>query len=103
MKALVSSLALLNGIKEAINAGLSSLEIEKQAIHLYCSNGSIVVINLHIYKDFEHIVLDKVDQLQWRRMADFLISIPEQPIVIEINQYEDDKISIEFSQFIARF
>jgi Ni,Fe-hydrogenase maturation factor len=43
------------------------------------------------------------DTLQMWETLKFVKKLEEQPIVVELCQYEDDKLSIELSQFVKRF
>ena len=63
-----------------------------------------IFINVHILKkevySREQFTFNAI---QMFKVLNFLSQLEEQPIVVEFDQYDDEKLSINFSQFVRSF
>ena len=81
---------------------MAKLTIGENSILFSFSVGATILIPVHSVLS-ESFTVQQTNTEQWSKVRKLAGMIPEQPIVIEIEQTDDDKISIELSQFIARF
>lgn len=103
MKAIVSSKALFNFIDSATGLGSNNLRIKEMELVAMKDELPMVTLYMEVRNDNYDQIASSINYDQLFKLRKFLKTIPEQPIVIEIEQYEDDKISIELSQFVATF
>lgn len=81
---------------------MAKLTIGENFLMFSFNHGAGIYIPVHRDSN-ETFSVDQTNTKQWEKVRKLARMIPEQPIVIEIDQIDDDKISIELSQFIARF
>ena len=103
MKTIISTEYLKNQIKKSLKLGLKSIKIQNNNISLFCKNEKIIEISLSKEIEIDNSIIVHADIIQWYKIYHFLKTIPEQPIVMEIDHYSDIEISIKLSQFIAKF
>jgi len=104
MKTVLSTKEFSRVIKKAIELRCESFEFTRETGELTFSKEPEVYMDVHILEKFgcEHEKFT-FDTIQMFKVLNFLIELEEQPIVVEFDQYEDDKLSIELSQFVKRF
>lgn len=104
MKMIVSTKELTSVIKKAIALRCESFSYNPETKELVFSNDPELSIWLSTTKEPETEPQKfTFDTIQMFKVFTFLKELEEQPIVIKFNQYEDDKLSIELSQFVKRF
>lgn len=104
MKVIVSTKVFALTIKKAIELRCETFEFNPETKDLVFNDDPYIYMDCHI--------VDKIgygreqftfDAIQMFKVLNFLNELQEQPIVVEFNQYEDDKLSIELTQFIRSF
>jgi len=92
-------------------------QVLRQAISIRCEFFVFIPDNKEfVFNDSQDLCLSIVTQkfngkfeeftfnpIQMFKVSNFLDELEEQPIVVELCQYEENKLSIELSQFIKRF
>ena len=104
MKTVLSTKEFARVIKKAIDLKCETFEFKPSTNELIFSKIPEVCIELHNVKDVGNdIEKYTFDSWQMYKVCKFITKLPEQPIVVEFDQYMDDKLSIELSQFVKPF
>jgi len=103
MKAIVSSKQMFDFINKATEQESEDFFISGRTLSALKMIFPAATLQMEVQNDEYNPISCSIDYDQIFKVRKFLQMIPEQPIVIEINEYEDDKISIELSQFVATF
>lgn len=104
MKVILSTKVLASTIKKAIALRCETFEYNPETKDLVFNDDPQVYIDIHII-DKEGIGREQFtfDTIQMFKFLTFVKELEEQPICVEFDQYEDDKLSIQLSQFVKRF
>jgi len=103
MKFIVSSKHFSQTIKHAISIRCEYFKFnpDNQEI-VFCDSPEVClsIVTQEFNRKYERFTFDTI---QMFKLSNFLDELEEQPIVVELCQYEDNKLSIELSHFIKRF
>lgn len=101
MKFIVSSKCFLQAIKKAIELRINCFE------YIYSEREFVfnedLKLSIHVLEGASHNSRYTFDFFKIFRLCKFLDELQEQPIVVEIDQYDDDNLSVELSQFVVSF
>ena len=104
MKTVVSTKEFSRIIKKSIANKCNHFLFKPSTNELIFSVVPEIIIELHNVKDVGNdIEKYTFDTIQMFKVSNFLDELPHQPIVVEFDQYEDDKLTIELSQFVKPF
>lgn len=104
MKTVLSTKELARVIKKAIGLRCESFEYNPETKELVFNKENDLYLDVHhLQKEIYEHEKFTFDTIQMFKVLNFLKELEEQPIVVEFDQYEDDKISIELSQFVKSF
>jgi hypothetical protein len=106
MKIVVSTKVLFCTIIKAIDVQCKSFSITPN-INNFCNAKKLVFstdpdisIDIYIMSEWAHrSETFTFDENQMSKVMKFVHQLQEQPIVVEFDQYEDDKLTIKLSQF----
>lgn len=104
MKVILSTKVLALTIEKAIGFKCEQFEFNPETKDLVFNDDPYLGIDIHVMEK-EGVGREQFtfDTLQMWEICKFVKKLEEQPIVVELCQYEDDKLSIELSRFIKRF
>lgn len=103
MKTIISTEYLKRSIQKALSLGLKAIKFQNNEILFFCKNERTIEMIVAKELEIDKSILVTADVIQWYKIYRFLKNLPEQPIVMEIDNYSDTEISIKLSQFIAKF
>ena len=102
MKLIINSQYLQQGIARALNNKPISVDVTPEKILFNCLGVTCEVeIHKSSVKDPEEFNV-AFDFIQWQRILKLTNLIPEQPIILDINEYEDG-LRIEINGMCAIF
>jgi hypothetical protein len=104
MKTILSTKVFASTIRKAIELRCETFEFNPETKDLVFNDSPYVYMDVHILEK-EGYCREQFtfDTIQMFKVLNFLNELEEQPIVVEFDQYEDDKLSINLSQFMRSF
>ena len=104
MKVIVSTKVFALTIRKAIELRCETFEFNPETKDLVFNYDLYICMDCHI-SDKHRFGREQFtfDTIQMFKVLNFLNELQEQPIVVEFSQYEDDKLSIELTQFVRIF
>jgi len=104
MKVILSTKVFAQTIKRAIESKCEYFEFNPETKDFVFNEDPYIYLDAHIVdKHGYNREQFTFDGFQMFNVLSFLNKLEEQPIVVEIDQYEDNKLSIRLSQFIINF
>jgi hypothetical protein len=87
---------------------MKAMELKINCFEYVYANREIVFtddlkLTIHVLEGAFHNSKYTFDFFQVVRLCNFLNELQEQPIVVEIEQYDENNLSIELSQFVVSF
>lgn len=105
MRVIISTKAYPRFIDYALKNKVTSFSINEQLNQIeFIKYGEIIKYDIcPVVEDEQLSFKGKFNHLQWYKLSEFLKQLPEQPIVLEFQNYDEDEIIITLSQFKCRF
>lgn len=101
MKFIVSTQCLRTALLEAIELKVNSFEFNYNTSELVFTENS--KLKVHVLESPFNNLKFTFERIQMNDTANFLSRLLEQPIVMELDEYEEEKLSVELSQFVLSF
>jgi hypothetical protein len=101
MKVLISTKAYPRFIDKALKNKITDFSINEEPYEIKFIKDGVFesYYILPVLGDEQLLFKGKFNHLQWYKLSEFLKQLPEQPIVLEFQNYDEDEIRITLSQF----